>query len=674
MFTARDNSIQIAMKKFSQRGAILVLSVGLLVIAGWIFNLEILTKIHPSWVSMKSNAALCLILCALAQLFQLKSENRPNLKKYTLISTTIVGAISTMTLVEYLFDTDLGIDNTIIKDLDNSIAHPGRMAPNTANCFLFYTVATFLSFKKSRIAILLSQACILVVGLISFLALVGYIYGVFEFYGLASYASMALHTAFSFFCLFLAFFSARPGAGITEIFVNDKHTAAIGLKLLLFIITVPVAIGWLRLKGQELGLYGTEFGIGLLVTSNIVLIVGLVWRYLSEIAKNSANIKEAKATEERLQLTQKERDFAQSLIQCSLDGIFAYDNKMVFTAWNKAMETMTGVPANKVIGKKATELFPHIVGTPIQKLYERALAGEYIHIQEQEFTYLTTKEKGYYEGNWSPVISSTGQIIGGLTFVRDITLKKHSEAKLREQERLMFNSSRMASLGEMAGGIAHEINTPLSIINLNSAHLKNLVVRKELDAEAITKSAATIESTVFRIAKIVQGLKLFSTVDRDHEMEQSSIGEIIENTLSLCSERFNNSGVKLEVHQNCEDFSFTCRPFQISQIILNLLNNAFDAVQGLQEKWVNLTINTDLKLVTISVTDSGNGIDPSILHQIMTPFFSTKERGKGVGLGLSISKTIAESHSGKLDIDKTSQNTRFVLTLPIAQTVKATRE
>jgi C4-dicarboxylate-specific signal transduction histidine kinase len=114
-----------------------------------------------------------------------------------------------------------------------------------------------------------------------------------------------------------------------------------------------------------------------------------------------------------------------------------------------------------------------------------------------------------------------------------------------------------------------------------------------------------------------------------------------------------------------EDGQVNCRPTQLSQVLLNLLSNAFDAVSALSEKWVRLTVTQEEQKLIIKVIDSGNGIPSDIAEKIMQPFFTTKVIGKGTGLGLSISRGIIESHEGALFYDPSEKNTTFVIELPI---------
>ncbi len=142
-----------------------------------------------------------------------------------------------------------------------------------------------------------------------------------------------------------------------------------------------------------------------------------------------------------------------------------------------------------------------------------------------------------------------------------------------------------------------------------------------------------------------------------------SVASLIEDTLSFCRERFKNHEVNLTVHCPAE-LKVHARPVQLSQVLLNLLNNAHDAVEGLSEKWIKIESAERDGLIEISVTDSGAGIPIQLQEKILQPFFTTKEPNRGTGLGLSVSNSILMSHKGSLSIDSKCANTRFVVALP----------
>lgn len=252
---------------------------------------------------------------------------------------------------------------------------------------------------------------------------------------------------------------------------------------------------------------------------------------------------------------------------------------------------------------------------------------------------------------------------GYLWVCRDVTDRKNLEKSLDKQKMQMAASAKLAALGEMASGIAHEINNPLSIIQGRSQILNELARRDLLDKAAVVKSATVIEATCNRVAKIVRGLRTFARDGELDPFERVTLNDILQDTLLLCSERLHYAQIELSV--SCpETLLIACRPVHISQVLLNLINNAHDAIQELPEKWIRIEV-IDLKdSYELHVTDSGNGISPALGESIMRPFFTTKDIGKGSGLGLSISRGIIESHFGTLTIDHDCRNTRFIAHLP----------
>jgi C4-dicarboxylate-specific signal transduction histidine kinase len=147
-------------------------------------------------------------------------------------------------------------------------------------------------------------------------------------------------------------------------------------------------------------------------------------------------------------------------------------------------------------------------------------------------------------------------------------------------------------------------------------------------------------------------------------MRPESVRKIIDDTLELCGKRFQQRAVALDVAPIPEDLRVECRSVQISQIVLNLLSNAYDAVETLDRRRIRITVESDAGHVYIGVADNGPGIAPELRGRIMEPFFTTKSVGQGTGLGLSVSRGLAELHGGNLTLDASSAETRFVLTLP----------
>jgi signal transduction histidine kinase len=252
-----------------------------------------------------------------------------------------------------------------------------------------------------------------------------------------------------------------------------------------------------------------------------------------------------------------------------------------------------------------------------------------------------------------------------LRFEKDAIVKELQDAHVK-----ISTSVKMAALGEMAGGIAHEINNPLTIILSANDLLRDLTDLKHPPKGDIRRLTEKIAATVDRIAEIVLGLRTFAREGLQDPARYVPVKDIVAETLSFCQNRFKVHGIKLEVDPIDDSLELKCRKVQISQVLLNLLNNAFDAVKDGQGKEVRIQVNHTSDGLELAVIDDGHGVPPDAREKIMQPFFTTKGVGRGSGMGLSISSGIVGSHGGTLSLDPESKRTRFVVKLPV-KTLKA---
>jgi len=242
-------------------------------------------------------------------------------------------------------------------------------------------------------------------------------------------------------------------------------------------------------------------------------------------------------------------------------------------------------------------------------------------------------------------------------------LEKKKKELIDSQARA-HQANKMAALGEMASGIAHEINSPLQAISLLTYMLKHNtktnLVENNLDAEE------KIERAVEKITNIVESLRKMSRDSSGDPSENVKISEILNDALGISEERYKLRGIKIDCNylNISEDIVIRCQRLQIGQIIINLLNNAYDAVLESHEKLIQITVSETNTSIKITICDSGGGIPKEQRNKIFEPMFTSKEIGKGTGLGLSISAEIAMQHNGSLTLDAESEYTCFSLTLP----------
>jgi PAS domain S-box-containing protein len=324
-------------------------------------------------------------------------------------------------------------------------------------------------------------------------------------------------------------------------------------------------------------------------------------------------------------------------------GIIQLDKDRKFLRANKFYQDMLGYSEEELKTKSIFDV------TPPDDIETTNLASKKLHSKEfilKNLIKRIIKKNG--DIIWTDVTSTAfddtenGQVL--ISLIQDITKKRETETNL-------LHSSKMASLGEMASNIAHEINNPLTIIIGKTSHIeKKLANLSSLD-EDLLKDLTKIKFTTNRISIIVKGLRNFSRSADNDPFIQSSIRTVFNETLSLCQEKFKNSQVILEIDE-IPDFPIQCRPTKISQVLINLLNNSFDAISNLNEKWIKIIFKSLEDRFRINLIDSGKGIPEKIAKNLMQPFYTTKEVGKGTGLGLSISQGIILDHKGQFYLNR----------------------
>jgi PAS domain S-box-containing protein len=243
--------------------------------------------------------------------------------------------------------------------------------------------------------------------------------------------------------------------------------------------------------------------------------------------------------------------------------------------------------------------------------------------------------------------------------------------EVRRSQQQLTQSAKMATLGEMATGLAHEINQPLNVMRMAIVNVLKRLSNGDVQIDYLTDKLKRIDAQVQRAARVVDHMRVFG---RRSEIEQQPFNplEAIEGTLSLLSEGLRGKGVELRIKE--ADFQVQVRGYvdQLEQVLINLMVNARDALLSKREAnrdfqpWIALHAECDEHVVRLWVEDNGGGIDPRLLERIFEPFFTTKPVGVGTGLGLSVSYGIVENMGGRLSVRNGDEGAQFCIELPIA--------
>lgn len=337
---------------------------------------------------------------------------------------------------------------------------------------------------------------------------------------------------------------------------------------------------------------------------------------------------------------------------CNFINVIA--NRTYYDFYNLPPDQIKGKHIKDVIGKAYEKNLPYLMGV---------LKGD---PQVFERTIETPQGTKYTKANYIPDIKD-GKVLGFYALVIDITeLKKLQENEQSTQAQMYYNS-KLSTLGEMAGSIAHEINNPLTVIAGRAKIISETLSRSTIDQkvhESIDKNIVGIEKTVLKIATIVKGLRAFSRDSNEDSFEMVSFKDLLSDAVSLISENLKSKEIHFEITGNDFDESLSCNRIQIEQVILNLVSNSIHAISKLESKWIRISLETLPENFILRVVDSGAGVPSAVEEKMMNPFFTTKDVGEGTGLGLSISKGIIEKHQGDLKYELFQGNTSFKMTFP----------
>jgi C4-dicarboxylate-specific signal transduction histidine kinase len=234
--------------------------------------------------------------------------------------------------------------------------------------------------------------------------------------------------------------------------------------------------------------------------------------------------------------------------------------------------------------------------------------------------------------------------------------------ELDDERHLRLMNAKLAAVGELAANIAHEVNNPLQIIALRAQQV--IDIADDTESKTLLKLGDSLMKTTKRLTKIANGLRSLSRDGTSESVTRVDLEKFLADIVEVFEPRFKSQNISFEMIDNAKNAVAYFRPTQISQVLMNLINNAIDAVAGAEAKHIVLGANLGINGVEFFVRDSGKGVPPENVERIMEPFFTTKPFGEGTGLGLSISKELVNNHRGKITYARKNNFTEFKVFLP----------
>lgn len=341
------------------------------------------------------------------------------------------------------------------------------------------------------------------------------------------------------------------------------------------------------------------------------------------------------------------------IIEHSADAIITFDNDLVITSWNRGAEEILGWRRDEIIGERIIKLIPDELIE--QKELDCIDFGMHYkgYVQNYETERLAKNgEKKLVNLTESYIRDENDEIVGRSQILRDLT-----DIKMREEQ--IQQSERLATVGHMAAGVAHEVGNPLTAI---SSLVQ--VCQRKTDDEFLQEQLKKVRDHIQRINKIVRDLVDFSRPS-SMQAENVQINEIVESAVGLLQHDARCRDVHFNLELTAGLPRVSCVPDQIHQVLVNLLLNAVDAMKGVDDPRITITTESEEEFIEMTVTDVGKGIKEEHKSRIFEPFFTTKDVGSGTGLGLSVSHGIINKIGGSISVESAEgEGTSFIIQLP----------
>lgn len=351
-----------------------------------------------------------------------------------------------------------------------------------------------------------------------------------------------------------------------------------------------------------------------------------------------------------------------SIFNASVEGIITINIDNVIVVSNPAIVTIFGYIADELAGCPVQKLLPafsHGMHGPVRSSVEQSI------VKPQEI-------EGLHKNGNTIILELTvaEYCIDNQQYftyiVRDITERKYREQQDKEHLDQLAHAGRLGLMGEMASGIAHEINQPLTAIATYTQFCLNHIKKENPDLSKLAEIAAKTLEQALRAGQIVNRMKRFCR-SRVHQRLMSDIDELIKNSVQLCGDELKNSNIALIFEQEANLPLLAVDPIQIEQVLVNLIRNGIDAILISETRQGRIMIQSHLTPnheIQVCVKDNGPGIDDGQKQKILMPFHTTKEHG--MGMGLSISRALIEAHEGKLQFkSEFGKGSEFYFTLPV---------
>ncbi len=417
--------------------------------------------------------------------------------------------------------------------------------------------------------------------------------------------------------------------------------------ILLFMVLLAAAfaaLAWERLI--ELPYHLGAMAVGVLVLSSLLAAYAFVQRRQGTLLDS----KERRELERKMAL---QEEFRRRLLESFPDLILVIDLDERYTFVSSRVRDLLGCASEDLLGKKMGETEPS--SAEMAELYREVIGGDGNPKSAEYGVRHRDGSERTMRASASQFFDADSRLAGAIISLRDITMEKKFEQQVIQSERL-------AAMGAMIGGVAHELNNPLTSI-LGFSQL----LQESQATDSARKQMATLEQEARRAAEIVRNLTYFATPPTPGKT-RVNLSDIVERTLNLRAYSLRKSGITVDFARENGLASAQGDPHQLMQVFLNLTLNAEQAMREEHERGtLRIRMGRNGNSVWVSFQDNGPGIPPEILGSIFDPFYTTKRPGRGTGLGLSICKAVMKEHNGSIEAANVAEGGAvFTVTVPMA--------
>lgn len=652
-------------------GAFYAAGGGGVTLAGWLFGVSRLTDWHQNGITMKANAALCAILAGAALAALVLASQSKRLVRWPALMVSLVAA---MTLAEHATGLDFGIDTLFFDEPAGmpATSAPGRMGPPASIAFTLLGVAQMLASGSARARewgtrVATGATCV------AALPVLGYLYGANQLYALPRFTGIALQTATMIAALGIGTIAAVSEQGILALLRRDDPGGSVFRRLALPITLFPIALGWVRVRGQELGLYDAPFGTATRTLIEMITLVGLLWWAANGLSRDSERVRallRARRSDDE-KLRESEALLRTVTLQARV-GLVLLDAERRYLFANATYSEMLGLGGSDITGKRVEEVLGPLYDQARPRL-DRAFSGESVRYELHQPKHAATGREHFYDVSYEPR-AKDGAAPQVLVTLLDISERKRAELALGE-------SSRRKD--EFLATLAHELRNPLAPIR-NGLEILRRNPRAPDGGERIR---AMMERQLDQLVHLVDDLLDLSRVSRGTIALRKGpvdLGSVLESATQTCRPLIEALRHELVLTLPAEPIIFEGDATRLTQIFANLLNNAAKFTDPPGHIWISAERRGSDAIV--GVRDDGIGI-PADMHASIFESFTqldksiARSRG-GLGIGLNLVKRLVEMHGGSVAVNSPpaaegregpplTKGTEFVVRLPLSSEPRA---